>query len=136
MNSKSLFKFLGVILLSMVVVFGSCKKDDDDPEPEPVAYVPSFSATSIGQGTDIIFGVTCVTDDFTYTKLVVTAPTSEQMTYAGTGAIVLRGEVVTVPDVFNRLSGTWTFTTTGTISGGTNAGVGFVASTTVNVSAK
>ena len=136
MNAKNLLKLFGIVLLSMTMVYGSCNKDDDDPEPTPTAYTPAFSATSISAGTDIMFGITCVTDDFTYTKLVVTAPTSETIQYAGTGAIVLRGETVTVPDLFNRLSGVWTFTVTGTISGGTNAGVGFTASTTVNVSAK
>ncbi len=119
----------------MTMIYGSCSKSSD-PEPPPAPYVPSFSATSIAQDTDILFGVTCVTDDFTYTKLVVKVPTSESFTYTGTGAIVLKGEVVAVPDVFNRLSGTWTFTVTGTISGGTNAGTGFVTSTTLNVSAK
>ncbi len=122
------------MVLGMTVVLSSCKKDDSPPPPPP--YVPSFSATSMSQGTDIVFGITCVSDDFTYTKLVVTAPTAEQLQYAGTGAIVLRGEVVTVPDVFNKLSGNWTFAITGTISGGTNAGVGFTSTTSVNVSAK
>ena len=134
MNSKSLFKFLGVILLSMTMVYGSCN-GNDDPEPEPDAYVPSFTATSMSSGLDIIFGVICVSDNFTYTKLVVRAPTSAQDTYVGTGAIVLSGETV-FTDVYPRLSGAWTFTITGTISGGTNAGTGFVTSTTVNVSAK
>ncbi len=135
MKVKSLLKVLGVLLLSMTFVYGGCNKDED-PTPTPTPYTPSFSATSIGSGTDIIFGITCITDDFTYTKLVVTAPTSETIQYAGTGAIVLRGETVTVPDVFNRLSGNWMFSITGTISGGTNAGVGFTATTSVNVSAK
>lgn len=135
MNAKNLLKVLGVILLSMTMIYGSCNKNDD-PDPTPAPYVPGFSATSMASGTDIIFGITCTTDDFTYTKMVVTAPTAEQIQYAGTGAIVLRGETVTVPDVFNRLSGTWNFAITGTISGGTNAGVGFTATTSVNVSAK
>lgn len=135
MNSKNLFKFLGVILLSMTMVYSDCSGSKDDPEPEPVAYVPSFTVTSMASGLDIIFGVICTTDNFTYTKLVVTAPTTEQDTYVGTGAIVLSGETVAT-DVYPRLSGTWTFTVTGTISGGTNAGVGFVTAATVNVSAK
>ncbi len=118
----------------MTMVYGSCN-EKDDPEPPPPAYVPTFKATSLASGIDIIFGVICTTDNFTFTKLVVTAPTTEQDTYVGTGAIVLSGETVPT-DVYPRLSGTWTFTITGTISGGTNAGTGFVTSTTVNVSAK
>lgn len=135
MNAKILLKVLGVLFLSMTLIYGSCEKDED-PEPAPVAYVPSFSVISQPGGDQLAFAVICATDDFTFTKLIVTAPTTEQFTYPGGGGIVVRGQQTVIPDIFNRISGTWSFQITGTISGGTNAGVGFNATTSMSVSAK
>ncbi len=137
MNTKNLLKVLVVMLLGMTIVLGSCKKEESTPDPTPAPYVPSFNVISQNSGTGLIgFAIICATDDFTFTKLIVTAPTTEEFTYPGAGGIVVKGQQTPVPNIFNRISGTWTFQITGTISGGTNAGVGFTATTSASVSAK
>lgn len=41
-----------------------------------------------------------------------------------------------IPDTYVKLSGPWSFTITGSVSGGTHNGEGFNAPTTVQVSAR
>lgn len=141
MNSKNLFKFLGVILFSMALVFAtSCNKDDDPAPPEP-AYVPSFSATyfslDVGGIDYLDFYITCTSDDWEMIKVKVTAPGgagSEE--FAGSGAIQLQGDPFTFPQYFLKLGGSWNFTITGNIKSGSHVGESFSTTTSLNISGK
>jgi len=135
MNTKNLLKFAVVMLVSVSMVFMSCVKEDD-PAPTPSAYVPTFNATSQADGTNIVFAIICITDNFTFTRLDIIAPTGASDQYVGTGQIVLQNSLEVIDTRYPRLSGNWTFKITGTVSGGANAGVGFISTATVNVSAK
>lgn len=140
MNVKSLLKVLGVLLLSMTFVYGSCNKDED-PEPTPTPYNPNFSATyysvDLGGVQYLDFYVTCTSDDWEMIKVVVTYPGGAGSdTYTGGGSIQLQGSPFTFPEYFLKLGGTWNFTITGNIKSGTHVGESFTATTSLNVSGK
>ncbi|MDP2722737.1 MAG: hypothetical protein Q8O72_08270 [Bacteroidales bacterium] len=139
MNVKSLLKVLGIMLLSMMFIYGSCKKED--PAPPPAAYVPSFSATyySIDAGgvSYLDFYITCVSDDWEMIKVVVTYPGGAgKDTYTGGGSIQLQGDPFTFSDYFPKLGGNWTFTITGNIKSGTHVGESFTTTTSLSISGK
>lgn len=140
MNTKNLLKFAIVMLMGVSMVFMSCTKDDD-PEPTPVAYTPTFSATYISfpaGGVDWLnFAITCTSDDWEMIKCDVIYPGGlGNDLFEGNGQLQLRG----VPFGFNadflKMGGTWTFTITGNIKSGTHVGESFVTSTTLNISGK
>lgn len=140
MNVKSLLKVLGVILLSMTFVYGSCNKDDD-PEPTPTPYSPNFSATyysvDLGGVQYLDFYVTCTSDDWEMIKVVITYPGGAGSdTYTGGGSIQVQGSPFTFPEYFLKLGGTWNFTITGNIKSGTHVGESFTVTTSLNVSGK
>lgn len=140
MNVKNLLKVLGVILLSMTMVYGSCNKDDD-PEPTPAPYVPAFSATyfSVFQGAVEVLDiyVTCTTDDWEMIKVDVIMPGGAgNELYTGNGALQLRGEPFTFPNYFPKLGGTWTINITGNVKSGTHVGTSFSTSVSLNISGK
>lgn len=140
MNAKNLLKVLGVLLLSMTMVYGSCNKDED-PAPTPTPYSPSFSATYFSVfngGVEVLdFYITCVSDDWEMIKVEVIYPGGAgNDLFTGNGAIQLRGEPFTFPNYFLKLGGTWTFNITGNIKSGSHVGESFVVSTTLNISGK
>lgn len=140
MKVKNLLKVLGVILLSMTMVYGSCNKEDD-PVPPPAPYVPGFSATYFSVnagGVDVLdFYITCTTDDWEMIKVDVVYPGGAgNDLFTGNGALQLRGEPFTFPNYFLKLGGSWTFNITGNIKSGTHVGESFVVSTTIAVSGK
>ncbi len=141
MNGKNLLKFIGVILLGMTMIYGSCNsKTDPEPAPEP-AYVPSFSATyysqDVGGVAYLDFYITCTTDDWEMIKVKVIAPGGAgEDQFTGSGALQLRGEPFTFPQYFLKLGGTWTFNITGNVKSGTHVGESFSTSTTLNISGK
>jgi hypothetical protein len=140
MNLKSLLKVLGIMLLSMTFIYGSCNKKDD-PTPPPAAYVPTFSATYFSVdmgGVDYLdFYITCVSDDWEMIKVIVTYPGGAgKDTFTGGGAIQLQGEPFTFPNYFLKLGGNWSFSITGNIKSGAHVGESFAVNTSISVSGK
>lgn len=140
MNVKNLLKVLGVILLSMTMVYGSCNKDDD-PEPPPPAYVPTFSSTyfTVFQGAVEVIDiyVTCTSDDWEMIKVDVIYPGGAgNELYTGNGMLQLRGEPFTFPNYFPKLGGNWTIAITGNIKSGTNVGTSFSVTQSLSISGK
>lgn len=137
MKLNNVFKLIAITLVSVTMIYGSCNKDSD-PEPTPTAYAPIFSATSISGnvgGVEVIeFAVVCTSDDVNITKIVVRAPDGNTDTY--TGGMFVQNQKMIIPATFVKLSGTWSFTITGSVSGGTHNGEGFTGSASVSVSAK
>ncbi len=130
---------MAFIAVSFTMIYGECNSKDD-PEPEPVAYTPGFVATSIsGQvgGVDVIeFSIRCTTDDVELVRIDVRAPDGSSGTYTGNGNIWLQNEAMLIPDTFIKMSGTYTFTMSGTLKSGSHNGEGFTASASVSVSGK
>ncbi|PLX02623.1 MAG: hypothetical protein C0595_10165 [Marinilabiliales bacterium] len=136
MKVNSILKLIAITVVSMTMIYGSCNKDDE--KVEPTAYVPSFNATSISGnvgGVEVIeFAVVCTSNDVNVTKIVVRAPDGNSYTY--TGGLFVQNQQMIIPDTFVKLSGTWSFTISGSVSGGTHNAEGFDASASVSVSAK
>jgi hypothetical protein len=101
------------------------------------AYVPTFSSTSMAiDATTIDFYITCTSDDYDLVKVDVIYPGGlGTETYTGPLNMTMNSPI-TFPNYFTRMSGTWTFKITGTISSGTHIGTSFLATTTVSVSGK
>lgn len=140
MNAKILLKVMGVVLLSMTMIYGSCNKDDD-PEPTPTPYSPTFDLTYYTQpigGIDYLdFVLVCLSDDWEMIKVKITAPGGAgDETYTGNGQLQLRGEPFTFPEYFLKLGGTWTFTITGNIKSGDHNGESFTVTKSASISGK
>lgn len=143
MKSRKLFYLLGVVLVSVALVFSSCKKDEDEPTPTPTptAYTPVFSPTYLivnQGGVELLdFYITCVTDDWEMIKVIVTYPGglgSEE--YIGSGQIVTSNTPFTFSNYFPKLGGTWSFAITGNIKSGAHVGQSFVVYTSMQVTGK
>ena len=138
---KNLLKVVVIMLLSMTVVLGSCKKEES-VDPPPAAYIPSFSATYFSAG--VIGGIevidvyiTCTSDDWEMIKVDVKGPGGGfDKLYSGNGALQLRGEPFTFTDYFPKLGGSWSFNITGNVKSGEHLGTSFVTSTQLNISGK
>ncbi len=141
MNAKNLLKLIGVVLLSMTMVYGSCNKDDDPEPPPPAPYVPGFSATYYSVdagGVQVLdFYITCTTDDWEMIKVEVVAPGGAGTeTFTGNGTIQLKGDPFTFTEYFPKLGGSWTFNITGNVKSGTHVGESFTVSTSLSISGK
>jgi hypothetical protein len=142
MNTKNLLKVLGVVLFSLIMVYGtSCKKEEVVVTPPPAAYVPGFSATyftvNAGAVEVLDFYITCTTDDWEMIKVNVIYPGGAgNDEFPGSGALLTKGNPFTFTTYFPKLGGSWTFNITGNIKSGDHLGESFTVSTTVNISAK
>ncbi len=137
MKTKKITLSLGLILMFFLIAATSCKKEPAAPDVPPAAYVPAFSATSIAiDATTIDFYITCITDDYNLVKVEVIYPGGLGTDTFQGPLNLIKGAPITFPNYFTRMSGTWTFRVTGTISSGTNIGTSFVSSTSVSVSGK
>jgi len=144
MKSSKLFYLLGIVLVSVALVFSSCKKDEDDdptPTPTPTDYKPVFSPTYlvvVQGGVELLdFYITCVTDDWEMIKVIVTYPGglgSEE--YIGSGQIVTSNTPFTFSNYFPKLGGTWIFAITGNVKSGAHVGESFVVTTSMTVTGK
>lgn len=104
-------------------------------------YIPVFSPTYLivnQGGTEYLdFYITCVTDDWEMTKIVVSYPGGlGSETYVGSGQIITAGSPFTFSNYFVKLTGTWTFTITGNIKSGVHVNESFTAICTLTLSGK
>lgn len=147
MKKSKLFYLVGVMVMSMALVFSSCKKDDDPapaptPTPNPCdTYVPNFSPTYLvidQGGVEILdFYITCTTDDWEMIKCIVTYPGGlGSETYVGSGTIMTQHAPFTFSNYFPKLGGTWTFSITGNIKSGNCVGKSFVVTVSMQVTGK
>ncbi len=143
MKKRKLFYLVGIMFVSMALVFSACKKDEETPAPTPppAAYTPAFSPTYLvvnQGGVELLdFYITCVTDDWEMIKTIVTYPGglgSEE--YIGSGQIVTAGSPFTFSNYFVKLGGTWTFAITGNIKSGQHLGTSFTVVTSMTVTGK
>jgi len=102
-------------------------------------YIPVFSPTYliVNQGNlDFLdFYITCVTDDWEMTKIIVSYPAGlGSETYTGNGHITPAGSPFTFSNYFLKLGGTWTFTISGNIKSGVHLNQSFTSICSVVVS--
>ncbi len=140
MNFRKFMTLLAIVTVSLSMIYGSCNKDDDDPAPVPTPYSPGFDVSSIsgivGGIEAIEFAIRCTTDDVELVRIDVRAPDGSSGTYTGGGDIWLKDEMMYIPDTFPKVSGTWSFTISGTIKSGSHNGEGYSVSKSVPVGAK
>jgi len=119
---------IGILLLSIAILFTNCKeKTDDDP------VVPAFSVTATtvwlqGGGDGLQFDAKCTNDNVTMTKVEILDPVQPPaVTYNFNGAAFVKNEVFGLQssqEAYYKNTGTWSFTFIGTRTGdGTNFSV-------------
>ena len=108
MKKQNTFLAIGILLLSTVILFSSCKKKADDPVP---VTNPVFVVTSQPNGTDYFdIWAKCITDDILLTKVIIKDPFNISYTYTGNQQLWLKDEIVAFPDSYPKSSGTWLLT--------------------------
>jgi hypothetical protein len=109
-----LFAVIGVIL----VLSGSCKKNDDNPVP--VFSITADSVMLQGGGTGLQFFAKCTNNDVKMTEVKVTSPTPAQnMTYSLSGSTFNKNVEFSLQDdntAYFKELGTWSFIFTGTLT--------------------
>ena len=131
MKKQNTFLAIGILLLSTVILFSSCKKKADDPVP--VAN-PVFVVTSQPNGTDYFdIWAKCITDDILLTKVIIKDPFNISYTYTGNQQLWLKDEIVAFPDTYPKSSGTWLLTFYGNLL---SDGSSFVSNATLNLAGK
>jgi hypothetical protein len=128
MKKKNIYFAFGILLLSSVMVFSSCKKKSSDPEP--VAN-PTFVMSSTG-ATDVTFYFKCTTNDVKLTKCIISDPLGLiNDTYDLQSQTFLQNQVYYFTTTYTKETGNWTFKFYGNRTGDNS---GFVSTTTLNLS--
>ncbi len=130
MKTRNVLIMVGVLLMSSAIFFTGCSKEEDEPLPPPD---PTFVVTAQPQGDVLFFGAYCSTDDVNLTKVTIKDPLLNQFTYTAGGQLWVKNELITFPDGYNKLLGTWTFTFVGNV---TADGRSFSVSATISVTGK
>jgi hypothetical protein len=112
MKKITSFATIGILLLSIMILFTDCKKKKDDP------IVPAFivTATTVqlqGGGDGLQFAAKCTNDDVKMTKVLITDPIQNQaITYNLNGVYFVKNEIFTLQaenTAYLLQKGTWTF---------------------------
>jgi len=113
MKTRNVLIMLGVLLMSSAIFFTGCSKEEEEPPPPPPD--PTFVVTAQPQGDVLFFGAYCSTDDINLTK------------------VTIKDELITFPDGYNKLLGTWAFTFVGIVTADSRS---FTVTSTLNVTGK
>jgi len=128
MKKKNVFFAFGILLLSSVMLFSSCKKKSSDPEPVPN---PTFVMSSTGD-PDVTFYFKCTTNDVKLTKCIITDPLGLiNDTYDLQSQTFLENIVYFFTTTYTKETGVWTFKFYGNR---TSDNSGFISTTTLNLS--
>jgi hypothetical protein len=104
MKKKNTLLAIGILLLSTVIMFSSCKKKSTTPE----VSAPTFVATSQPNGADYFdIYLKCTSNDILLTKVIIKDPFSNTYTYTGNQQLWVKDEIITFPDSYPKSSGTW-----------------------------
>jgi hypothetical protein len=118
---------LGLLLLSIAILFTECKKKTDDP------VVPTFTITATtvqlqGGGEGLQFDAKCTNTDIKMTEVRIVDPNQlPVITYSLNGTEFNKNEIFGLQsseEAYYKQTGTWSFTFIGTlISDGTSFSV-------------
>lgn len=132
MKKQNTLLAIGILLLSTVILFSSCKKKADEPTPTPA---PTFLMSSIPDPADnskVIFQFKCTTNDVRLTKILISDPlASFTDTYDLQGLSVLQNTIYYFDYSYLKSTGKWTFQFFGNRA---SDNTGFVSTTFFNVS--
>ena len=136
MKRKNALLAIGILLLSTVILFSSCKKK------ESTAVTPSFvvSATTVqitGGGNGLEFAAKCTNTDVKMTKVTINDPLGvNNITYNLNGGYEVSNQAFALQDANTAYTdeiGTWTFSFVGNL---TSDGSSFVTGASLLVSGK
>ena len=131
MKKQNTLLAIGILLLSTVILFSSCKKKSSDSEPS----APTFLMSSIPDPADntyLIFQFKCTTNDVKLTKILITDPLgSFTDTYDLQGATYLENIIYQFNYSYLKSTGKWSFVFYGNR---TSDNSGFVSTTYITVS--
>ena len=131
MKKKNTLLAIGILFLSTVIMFSSCKKKSTTPE----VSAPTFLMSSIPDPNDntyLIFQFKCTTNDVKLTKILITDPLgSITDTYDLQQATFLENIIYQFGYSYLKATGKWTFVFYGNRSGDNS---GFVSTTYMTVS--
>ncbi|MCX6244006.1 MAG: hypothetical protein NTU98_04815 [Bacteroidetes bacterium] len=134
MKKQNVLLSLGILLLSMVILFSSCKKKESDPAP---VSAPTFTLSATpdpGITGNLIFYVTCTTDDVKMTRIDIKDPINTGIPPVDLqGMTMLRNTNYYLTTSYPKELGTWTFTFTGNRSTDNSS---FVSSASLNITGK
>jgi hypothetical protein len=132
MKKQNTLLAIGIMLLSTVILFSSCKKKSEDPAP---VSAPTFLMSSVPDPADpnaVIFQFKCTTNDVRLTKVVINDPLGLiNDTYDLQQMTVIQNTVYFFNFSYTKASGKWTFTFTGNRS---SDNTGFVSTTYLTMS--
>jgi hypothetical protein len=115
---------ISIILLSLLIIIGSCKKDKEDPTP---AFTMSYDSVAlVGGGKGLQFTAKCTNNDVTMTSATVTDPASGILAYQLNGASYAKNDAIPMQETstaYTKKLGTWKFNLVGKTSGGTTFAV-------------
>jgi len=136
-------KFLVTILATVLLFSVGCKKESTTAPTEepPVSAPPSFNiASTLANCTgtnDCIEFFATPNKDVILVKVVIKYPVTGSITYNLGSSTVISDESIALQaagTAYNRISGTWRFTFTGSLAGEDQSS--FTVATSVNVGAK
>lgn len=127
MKTRNILLLVGILLMSTAVLFSGCSKEEETPAD------PTFVVTAQPDGDILYFGAYCSTDDVNLTKIEIKDPLLNTYTYNAGGVLWVKDELITFPDAFNKLLGTWTFSFVGTV---VVDGRSFTVVSTINITGK
>jgi hypothetical protein len=103
----------GVIFVSLVVVFSSCKKKSTDTTPSAPTFIMSSTADP-AIANNVFFYFKCTTNDVKLTKVVVSDPIGAiNDTYDLQSANALENVIYQLSTSYQKETGTWKFVFTG-----------------------
>jgi len=109
MKKKNTLLAIGILLLSSVIMFSSCKKKSTTPE----VSAPTFLMSSIADPNDntyLIFQFKCTTNDVKLTKILISDPLgSFTDTYDLQGETILQNIIYQFSYSYLKSTGKWTF---------------------------
>jgi hypothetical protein len=124
MKNSNRVALAGTLLLAMLIIAGSCKKDKEDPTP--VFTMTYDSVALVGGGKGLQFTAKCTNNDVTMTSATITDPASGILVYQLNGASYAKNDAIPMQatnTAYTKKIGTWKFNLVGKSSGGTTFAV-------------
>jgi hypothetical protein len=133
MKKKNTLLAIGILLLSTVILFSSCKKKSSDT----TVSAPTFTLSATvdpNNSANLLFYITCTSDNVKMTRIDIKDPINSGFAPVDLqGMTMLKNENYYLTTSYTKELGTWIFTFTGNRSSDNS---GFVSVASMNVTGK
>lgn len=118
MKKVNQFLKYGALVLCVAIIFGGCKKKDEEPSYPAVNFIITYLEVDLqGGGKGVQFFAKCNTTDVKMTKVEILDPLQTgSITYNLNGNIFVKDQIFSLQDdqtAYLKQGGTWTITFTG-----------------------